>query len=207
MEARGNGPSYPNQYVTFFYSFSLPNVLIGYSPPANCITDLFSFLFQFDTNRGTNYVRGSLNWGPLTWLNAVYKTFGWWSLRRGSYDQDFHSYALEWDQDFMYVCYLSFFVCFTNLVFYKRRIYVDSRLHHMLDLTMNIPFFERGNFPGVVQNGSEAIILADPWSNGTKAAPFDQRKFSFSSWLPLSFPFFVHCTLDFSVLTNWFFYI
>jgi len=117
MEARGNGPSYPNQ--------------------------------------GTNYVRGSLNWGPLTWLNAVYKTFGWWSLRRGTYDQDFHSYVLEWDQDFV-------------------RIYVDTRLHHMLDLTMNIPFFQRGDFPGVVQNGSEAIILADPWSNGTKAAPFDQ---------------------------------
>ena len=63
------------------------------------------YIFSFDMNRGTNYVRGSLNWGPLTWLNAVYKTFGWWSLRRGSYDQDFHTYALEWDQDFMYVLF------------------------------------------------------------------------------------------------------
>ena len=61
----------------------------------------------------------------------------------------------------------------------KRRIYVDTRLHHMLDLTMNIPFFQRGDFPGVVQNGSEAIILADPWTNGTKAAPFDQCDFFF----------------------------
>ena len=123
-----------------------------------------------------------MNWGPLTWLNAVYKTFGWWSLRRGSYDQDFHSYVLEWDQDFMYV--FLYFPCkfrrlFTNFILYKRRIYVDTRLHHMLDLTMNIPFFQRGDFPGVVQNGSEAIILGDPWSNGTKAAPFDQREFSF----------------------------
>jgi hypothetical protein len=72
----------------------------------------------------------------------------------------------------------------TNPILHKRRIYVDTRLHHMLDLTMNIPFFQRGEFPGVVQNGSEAIILADPWSNGTKAAPFDQRAFSFSPWLP-----------------------
>ena len=63
------------------------------------------------------------------------------------------------------------------LFFMKRRIYVDTRLHHMLDLTMNIPFFQRGDFPGVVQNGSEAIILADPWTNGTKAAPFDQCEF------------------------------
>lgn len=30
---------------------------------------------------------GSLNWGPLTWLNSGWKTFGWWPLRRGSYDQ------------------------------------------------------------------------------------------------------------------------
>ena len=39
---------------------------------------------------------------------------------------------------------------------------------------MNEPFFQRGDFPGVVQNGSEAVILANPWVNGTKAAPFDQ---------------------------------
>jgi hypothetical protein len=48
----------------------------------------------------------------------------------------------------------------------------------MLDLTMNIPFFQRGNFPPVVQNGSEAIILANPWINGTTAAPFDQCEFA-----------------------------
>jgi len=33
----------------------------------------------------------------------MWKTFGWWSMRRGSYDEDFHTYALEWDEDFMYV--------------------------------------------------------------------------------------------------------
>jgi hypothetical protein len=60
----------------------------------------------------------------------------------------------------------------------------------MLDLTMNIPFFQRGDFPGVVQNGSEAIILADPWSNGTKAAPFDQCEFFFFALAPLSLLFF-----------------
>jgi len=59
---------------------------------------------------------------------------------------------------------------------FDRRIYVDTRLHHMLDLRLNVPFFERGDFPPVVQNGSEAIVLKNPWVNGTKAAPFDQRK-------------------------------
>ncbi|PPQ88363.1 hypothetical protein CVT25_002109 [Psilocybe cyanescens] len=105
--------------------------------------------------QGTNWVRGSLNWGPLTWLNAVAKTFGAWTLRRGSYDQGFHDYVLEWDKDFM-------------------RISVDTRLHHLLDLRMNQPFFKRGDFPAVVQNGSEAVILENPWKNGSNAAPFDQ---------------------------------
>lgn len=105
--------------------------------------------------QGSNYVRGSLNWGPLTWLNAVSKTYGWRVMHRGSYDQDFHTYTLEWDQSFI-------------------RIYVDSRLHHYLDLRMNEDFWKRGDFPAVVQNGSEAIILDNPWVNGTKAAPFDQ---------------------------------
>ena len=44
----------------------------------------------------------------------------------------------------------------------------------MLDINFNQPFFERGDFPGVVQNGSEAIILQNPWANGTDATPFDQ---------------------------------
>jgi hypothetical protein len=105
--------------------------------------------------QGSNTVRGSLNWGPLTWLNAVSKTFGWWTLRRGSYADDFHTYTLEWDEKFM-------------------RISVDTRLHHMIDLKFNQDFFKRGDFPGVVQNGSEAVILQNPWVNGTKAAPFDQ---------------------------------
>jgi len=109
------------------------------------------------TRQGTNWVRGSLNWGPLTWLNAVSKTFGAWPLRRGSYDTDFHTYGLEWTEEFI-------------------RIYVDTRLHHMMPVLKldKQSFWDRGNFPRVVQNGSETIVLDNPWINGTKAAPFDQ---------------------------------
>lgn len=106
--------------------------------------------------QGTNFVRGSLNWGPTLDLNAGAKTTGLWELRRGGYNQDFHTYTLEWTEDFM-------------------RISVDSRLHHLLDLKITKPFWNQGDFPPVVQNGSDAIILNNPWINGTKAAPFDQR--------------------------------
>ncbi|KAJ7583872.1 GH16 beta-1,3-glucan recognition protein [Mycena floridula] len=105
---------------------------------------------------GANYVRGSLNWGPTFELNRVFKTTGLWKLRRGSYDQDFHTYTLEWTEDFI-------------------RISVDTRLHHLLDLRVKQSFWDRGTFPPVVRNGSDDVILENPWINGAKSAPFDQR--------------------------------
>lgn len=57
------------------------------------------------------------------------------------------------------------------------RIYVDTRLHYMLELSFNEPFFTRGDFPSVVENGTEPIVLQNPWINGTDSTPFDQRKF------------------------------
>ncbi|KAJ4002310.1 GH16 beta-1,3-glucan recognition protein [Lentinula boryana] len=106
--------------------------------------------------QGTDYVRGSLNWGPLTWLNEVWRTYGWWQMKRGSFDKGFHTYSMEWTEKFI-------------------RLYVDSRLHHMLELNINEAFWDRGDFPAVVQNGSEVVALENPWINGTNAAPFDQR--------------------------------
>ncbi|KAF8129016.1 glycoside hydrolase family 16 protein [Boletus edulis] len=106
-------------------------------------------------NQGIDYVRGSLNWGPLSFLNAYYKTFGWWTQRRTDYGETFHTYVLEWTPSFL-------------------RIYVDSRLNYMLQLSFNEPFFNRGNFPPVVENGSTPIVLQNPWVNGTNATPFDQ---------------------------------
>jgi hypothetical protein len=126
--------------------------------------------------RGSNWVRGALNWGPMTWLNAVAKTYGAWPLRRGSYDTDFHTYALEWDESFMYVVSSSRGLLFISRC-HHRRIYVDSRLNHMLTLKMDKTFWDRGDFPPVVQNGSQTVILNNPWVNGTKAAPFDQCEF------------------------------
>jgi len=106
-------------------------------------------------NQGIDYVRGTLNWGPLSFLNAFYKTFGWWTQRRTDYGEAFHTYVLEWTSSFL-------------------RIYVDTRLDFMLELNFNEPFFTRGDFPAVVENGSTPIVLQNPWVNGTNATPFDQ---------------------------------
>jgi len=127
----------------------------------------------FYTNRGSNYVQGSLNWGPSPELNGVSHSYSWWTDRRKQFNQDFHTYALEWTDSFL-------------------RIYIDTRLHTLLDMRFNEPFFKRGDFPEVIQNGSTQQALQDPWINGTNATPFDQSFYlimnvavgSTNSWFP-----------------------
>ncbi|KAM6494910.1 glycoside hydrolase family 16 protein [Amanita muscaria] len=107
------------------------------------------------TAQGSNFVRSSLNYGPLpTLLNQIY---GWYSMKRSSFDQAFHVYSLEWDQDFM-------------------RFYTDSRLNAMLYLGINqkSSFWKRGGFPQTAQNGSTQVVVNNPWSNSGPSAPYDQ---------------------------------
>ncbi|EPS96752.1 hypothetical protein FOMPIDRAFT_57748 [Fomitopsis schrenkii] len=106
--------------------------------------------------QGIDFVRASLNWGPFPFLNGVAKTYGWWTERRKTYADGFHTYALEWTPEFL-------------------RMYVDTRLDHMLQLSFNEPFFKRGDFPETIANGSQYMVTPDPWINGTRnVAPFDQ---------------------------------
>ena len=56
------------------------------------------------------------------------------------------------------------------------RFSVDSRLKKMLDLRLkNKSFFEIGDFPLTAQNGSSQIVVPNPWSSASPAAPFDQE--------------------------------
>ncbi|KAG8815692.1 hypothetical protein FRC18_001356 [Serendipita sp. 400] len=107
--------------------------------------------------QGRDYVRGSLNWGPTTFMNAVSKTYGWWFERRKTFDQGFHDYTLEWTPDFMWI-------------------YVDSRLHRSLDISFTKPFFDRGGFPTVITNTTtgQQTVLQNPWKGGPNSAPFDR---------------------------------
>ncbi|KAI5116894.1 hypothetical protein M0805_004162 [Coniferiporia weirii] len=106
--------------------------------------------------QGRNYVRSSLNWGPTTFINSVAKTFGWWRERHSQYSDKFNTYTLEWNEKFI-------------------RMYVNDRNTPMLQLKFNKPFFERGNYPKTVVNGTTEIVLENPWQDaGDNAAPFDQ---------------------------------
>ena len=54
--------------------------------------------------------------------------------------------------------------------------YVDTRLHATLDVRFNKPFFDRGDYPPTVFNGTQEIVLRDPWINSDShnTAPFDR---------------------------------
>ncbi|KAJ6532933.1 hypothetical protein DFH09DRAFT_1284539 [Mycena vulgaris] len=69
-------------------------------------------------------------------------------------DEGFHMYALEWSEDFMWM-------------------YVDSWLTHMLELKINEPFWNRGDFPPSCRTGPTASCSRTRGSTA-KATSFDQ---------------------------------
>jgi len=106
--------------------------------------------------QGRDYITSALNWGPSVALNSFSLTRGWFHQKRVTYDESFHTFAVEWDEDYMWM-------------------YLDSRVQRVLDLRFNSQsFFERGDFPVVVQNGSQEVVLEDPWAGRPNVAPFDQ---------------------------------
>ncbi|EED20770.1 gram-negative bacteria binding protein, putative [Talaromyces stipitatus ATCC 10500] len=105
---------------------------------------------------GRNLVGGTLHWAPNPVLDAFWRTNGVKYMTRGDYSDDYHTFGMEWSDEYIYT-------------------WVDSRLAQ----SMYIPFgkkygtmYERGKFATMSVNGS---IPLDPWS-GTKRynTPFDQ---------------------------------
>lgn len=99
-------------------------------------------------------------------------------MKRGTFADTFHTYSLEWDEKFMYVIFYQNWGA-KSAHSYPSRMYVDTRLHAMWSMKFNEPFWNRGDFPAVVQNGTEMVILDNPWINGTAATPFDQCEDAF----------------------------
>ena len=85
---------------------------------------------------------------------------GRYFLKRNTYAQSFHTYTLEWTENFI-------------------RASVDSRTHAMLltqTKTDKASYWKKAGFPATATNGSSGATVAveDVWINGTRAAPFDK---------------------------------
>jgi len=60
------------------------------------------------------------------------------------------------------------------------RLYVDSRLQAMLDITIKKEknsFWNRGHFPQTAQNGSTEVVVQNIYQEGGWNAPFNQEFF------------------------------
>jgi len=54
-----------------------------------------------DSLSATLFIELSPDADAMTALNRGWRTYGWRDMRRGTFAQDFHTYTLEWDQNFM----------------------------------------------------------------------------------------------------------
>lgn len=108
--------------------------------------------------RGNNYVNSALHWGPTPKYDRYYWTQGWRNMRRATWADDYHTFGMEWNEDFLWT-------------------YVDSRVNQVISLRFNKEsFWTRGKFPTTIANGSDIVKLTNIWSKSEKnVAPFDQE--------------------------------
>jgi hypothetical protein len=65
--------------------------------------------------QGSNFVRSTIQYGPL--VTVVKLIYGWYGVKRTSFDKGFHTYGMEWDDKWM-------------------RFYVDSRVKTVLAISL-----------------------------------------------------------------------
>ncbi|EJD37768.1 concanavalin A-like lectin/glucanase [Auricularia subglabra TFB-10046 SS5] len=110
-------------------------------------------------SQGRDWLSSALHWGPAPLLDAYIHTTGWWHDKHLTFDAGFHTYVLEWDEQFLWT-------------------YIDSRGARIFNHRFHAskPFFARGNFPSTVFNGTHEVRLENPWAGSPSpgVAPFDQ---------------------------------
>jgi beta-glucanase (GH16 family) len=89
--------------------------------------------------------------------DAYWRSTGAKKIRRGEYSDSYHTYGMQWTEDYIYF-------------------YVDSRVKQILFLGYKEkkPLYEFGDFAAQAENST---LLDNPWANSTSTtgnAPFDQ---------------------------------
>eukprot|EP00752_Nemacystus_decipiens_P007385 g6605.t1 len=104
---------------------------------------------------GVDTSSSAVHWGPHYTMDSWDQTYGTYALEEGTFNDDFHTFGLYWDEKEMYT-------------------YIDDDSNRVLTVdfgkgTDKEGFWEKGHFeerfPGV-QN---------PWSGADRSAPYDQK--------------------------------
>ena len=118
-----------------------------------------SFEYTLDGNPGGRDVMTStLHWGPSTDTDAYWRTTNGKALRRTDYTAEYHTFGVEWSEEYIYT-------------------YLDTRLVQVLFMGFkgSEGLWERGEFASQVENST---FLDNPWGNSTGVngnAPFDEE--------------------------------
>jgi beta-glucanase (GH16 family) len=98
----------------------------------------------------------TLHWGPSYQHDAYIQTHGTAFLRRSDFSTSFHTFGLEWTENYIFM-------------------YLDSRLKqvHYTKFKANNPLWKKGGFGSLTtENGT---LYDNPWVKGGANAPFDQK--------------------------------
>lgn len=114
-------------------------------------------------SRGNNYtysmggneaVSSALHWGPQSDYDGYIHTYGAKTALHSQWGDDFHTYGLEWTENYIFT-------------------YVDTKMFQVFYNTFAKPFWKIGGFPYATTNGTR---LVDPWGQtGRLQSPFDQE--------------------------------
>jgi hypothetical protein len=96
-----------------------------------------------------------LNPSGTSWkTDNFFRTTQKHKIQRTDYSENWHTFGLEWDKDYLYT-------------------WVDNRLQQVLYVDFKKQdLWQRGHFQGEYENSTQ---LTNPWFNGGKNAPFDQK--------------------------------
>lgn len=105
---------------------------------------------------GRDFVSSTLHFGPSYQFDAYRLTRGFKFLQRTDYTSGFHTYGLEWTENYMFM-------------------YIDSRLNQMsyIKFGESNQLWNRGGFGGV--STANGTLFDNPWKKGGWNAPFDQK--------------------------------
>ncbi|KAL6250927.1 hypothetical protein RBB50_001135 [Rhinocladiella similis] len=102
---------------------------------------------------GNDVISSTLHWGPNMANDGWWRTYKKQRALHSTFSEEFHTYGVEWTDEYMYT-------------------YLDSRLLQVLYQRFPKSFWNLGGF-STLSLGTPGNI----WANGTKAAPFDQNFF------------------------------
>ena len=105
---------------------------------------------------GRDAISSSLHWGPTTKLDAYWKSHGMKFLRRTDFTKEFHTFGLQWSEDYLYT-------------------YLDSRLKQVFFMKFDerATMWQRGGFEGQTENST---VVENPWAKtGKTNTPFDEK--------------------------------